>query len=90
MTARTIVGSGPRRRPLPLGREAVERAIRHCEWSSGHDTAMSSGRLYGARLDALRENNGGTLRASPPCQWLPFQLRYENVEQLRERLRGYP
>jgi hypothetical protein len=80
MTARTIVGSGPCRRPLPLGREAVERAIRLCRF-------WKQPRPRDASVHAIRPQwavEGGN------SDWLPRELIRDTVEQLRERLRGYP
>jgi hypothetical protein len=87
MTARTIVGSGPRRRPLPLGREAVERAIRLCKFHGVDWPALACAHIYGLRIDALGYEN---MRASAPVDYLPVDLRHESVDELRERLRGYP
>jgi hypothetical protein len=91
MTARTIVGSGPRRRPLPLGREAVERALKVCRfWPP--DARMTS-----ARGDTPRDALERAFRLSPDAvaadetkPWLPSDVLDNSPEQLRERLRGYP
>jgi hypothetical protein len=76
MTARTLIGSGPHRRSLPPGREAVERAIRMSKFWGAGTLAADCPTTYSTRV---------LLGA-----WLPAELRGETVEQLRERLRGYP
>jgi hypothetical protein len=82
MTARTIVGSGPRRRPLPLGREAVERALRTCKfWQCDMPIRAA---IRAERVSGQRDGTG------MPSQWLPGFLDMLTVKQLRERLRGYP
>jgi hypothetical protein len=85
MTARTIVGSGPRRRPLPLEREAVERALRMCEFW-GQPAPWQATVMAGAFSTVHR----GPRRGPIPREFLPADLRRETPEQLRERLRGYP
>lgn len=85
MTARTIVGSGPARRPLPLGREAVERALRLCRYHGGVTAERSSEYAFARRRAGLHD-----MWISLSATWLPADISNETVEQLRERLRGYP
>jgi hypothetical protein len=80
MTARTIIGSGPCRRTLPLGREAIERALRLCRF-------WKESRPRDASLQAIRPQWATVAGNS---DWLPSELHRDTVEQLRERLRGYP
>jgi hypothetical protein len=85
LTVRTIVGSGPRRRPLPLEREAVERALRVCAfWRC--DPLSAACEAIAAREDAgiFADSIGH------PADWLPLGIVCETPDQLRERLRGYP
>lgn len=81
MKPRTIVGSGPARRPLPMGREAVERALRLCTAWRGENPSNAA---YGAELNGHHNGNGH------PSDWLPEEISRESVDQLRERLRGMP
>lgn len=83
MTLRTIVGSGPSRRPLPMGREAVERAIHMCEFWRAQHPARAGGIAAHAR--GLDGDVGGLA-----LDWLPVELAYETRAELRERLRGMP
>jgi hypothetical protein len=88
MTARTIVGSGPRRRPLPLGREAVERALRLCKfWPFTGCPFDASCRAFEARAC---KPSSPFMQDVTAASWLPSDLRRLTPEQLRERLRGYP
>jgi hypothetical protein len=82
MTKRTIVGSGPARRPLPMGREAVERAIRMCTWW-GELTCENA--MYSA-YEIIFDEHSATMF----LDWLPEELRGVTVDRLRERLRSMP
>jgi hypothetical protein len=84
VSGRTIVGSGPYRRPLPLGREAVERALGMCRfWGSTSPWYASTEATKQCGLE-------GAGRADSVPMWLPIALYCEHVDELHERLRGYP
>jgi hypothetical protein len=87
MTARTIVGSGPRRRPLPLGREAVERALRMCKFWKQDEVVASS---FAASATEPAGEPSDRRFIGFPHDWLPVSIIHESPEQLRERLRGCP
>jgi hypothetical protein len=79
MSARTIVGSGPARRPLPLGREAVERALRLCEhWPPALARGQETPTGAAMRAYHLMRSSG----VDEVVSWPP--------REVRERLRGYP
>jgi hypothetical protein len=84
VTARTLVGSGPRRRTLPLGREAAERALAAIKFHGAETAGMSSAYAFNNRI------NLDDMWAAPPAAWLPSELRSALADELRERLRGYP
>ena len=86
----TIVGSGPVRKPLPYGQEAVERAIRMCEFWSADDPQHASSEAWERRRAPHR---GLSLRDSlctedPLPSWLPYELRVVSLKRLRGLLRG--
>ena len=76
---RTIVGSPPRRRQLE-GVEAIERAIRHCEFW-GCDTVSNASC---AAYDPRSRKVPGMLREM--AEWLPPDLDDLPVDELRARL----
>jgi hypothetical protein len=76
MTRVTIVGSGFARRPLPLAREAVERAIRMCAfWDA--ETPL------GARARGFTSVTG----EDPADYEDHFDHHWLPTDRLRERLR---
>lgn len=84
-TNRTIVGSGPARKPLPYGREAVERAIKHCKFwrqPSARDACCDVWRVRQAQMTGAR--------STPAASWLPLDIRSDTPAELRELLRGMP
>jgi hypothetical protein len=80
MTARTIVGSDPRRRPLPLEREA-KCSICECPREG---SACSMCRACTRSYDRARARDDGTVMAA--LEWAARRARWA----LRKRLRGYP
>lgn len=91
MSRRTIVGSGPARKPLPYGREAVERALACCKfWRTSQSAAVAGG------IARVSRRIGWSI--TPEASWLPdevvgvglVRLRDLSVRQLRELLRGLP
>ena len=83
---RTIVGSGPARKPLPYGREAVERAIKHCEFWGTNRPDHASGSAWGNVC--LFDDMHGHPGRSP--SWLPARLQGQTVYALAELRRGMP
>lgn len=75
MTGRTIVGSLPRRRQLE-GVEAIERAIKHCEfWGT-------STPIHSPPASACAYTYAWTWVPG----WLPPDIREATVDELRARL----
>jgi hypothetical protein len=79
---RTIVGSHPHRRTLPMGREAIERAVAHIDtW--GTDVASSGSR------EASRCRGSARLRPDLPngfAVWLPVPSKHVKRDLLVEML----
>lgn len=82
---RTIVGSHPHRRTLPLGREAVERALALLDLANFPNPAR--GALY-LRPIALRRY-GPASPALLLCEWLPAPLRCATRSELEAMLADY-
>ena len=76
---RAIVGSIPHRREIPSGREAVERAVRHCRFWGEDTPGYASMRAFVARNE--RPDSGTVF-----VEWLPDEYRYESLETLKSRL----
>ena len=84
---RTIVGSGPARKPLPFGtaaekREAIERAIKHCEfWRSAtpFDASTNAWSSLGMPSSDI-----------PTAEWLPDEVVDASLVRLRELLQDMP
>lgn len=81
---RTRVGSGRARRPLPMGREAVERAIAVCELSGRSVPSLACVTLSESPLVRGSWPRGGL------AGWLPEQVRRVDVFELRAMLESMP
>jgi len=83
---RTVVGSGPARKPLAYGREAIERAIRHCEFWRCNTANLASEHAW------RRLAGAGRIPYMPWTgeDWWPGQITHTTVAKLRELLRGMP
>ena len=94
-TKRTIVGSGPARKPLPYEtdaerREAVERALKCCEAALPTPSLLGASRTPAGASWKAWATRPMLQRDAQPAGWLPAELRYMDTGQLRELLRGMP
>ncbi len=78
---RTIVGSHPHRRTLPMGREAIERALRLCRaWP--RSAVAGSDNAQGAATRADYARNADLRNGSLGPEWLPDEARWASVARL--------
>jgi hypothetical protein len=84
--SRSIVGSWPHRRTLPEGREAIERALAHCD-AAAMPTPRLASMLLGVQPPRLHGVPPDAGTRSDRADWLPSHCRTLTREALRALLR---